>query len=66
MLWNPIDFGYVSAYVAYALVNGDTTGATGDIISVGTQGERDVMEGGVVNLGPLFKFTADNVDDFNF
>ncbi len=66
MLWNPIDFGYVSAYVAYALVNGDITGAVGDVIPVGSHGEREVLEGGVVNLGDLFRFTAENVDDFNF
>ncbi len=66
MLWNPIDFGYVSAYVAYALVTGKTTGAEGDTISVGTQGERTVMANGVVNLGDLFKFTKDNVDNFGF
>ena len=30
-LWNPADLGYLAAFAAQALVNGDITGAEGDV-----------------------------------
>lgn len=37
-LWNPADLGYLAAFAAQALVNGDITGAEGDEFEAGKLG----------------------------
>lgn len=67
-LWNPIDLGRLGAYASIALVNGDTTGATGEKFSAGALGEYvivDAADGGTeIILGPPFKFTPENIDEW--
>ncbi|MDR2182304.1 MAG: rhamnose ABC transporter substrate-binding protein [Treponema sp.] len=67
-LWNPIDVGYLGAYVATALVQGKITGAEGDTFSAGRLGEYTIVkapDGGTeVLLGPPFKFDAANINDW--
>ena len=65
-LWNPEDLGYLAAYAAKALVDGDITGEEGDKFKAGKLGEYTVGADGVVLLGDPFVFNADNIDDFDF
>jgi rhamnose transport system substrate-binding protein len=67
-LWNPIDVGYLGAYVATALVSGKITGAAGDTFTAGRLGNYTIVkapDGGTeVLLGPPFKFDAANINDW--
>ncbi|MCL8025472.1 rhamnose ABC transporter substrate-binding protein [Nocardioides bruguierae] len=65
-LWNPEDLGYLAAYAAKALVDGEITGAEGDSFSAGDLGDYEVGADGTVLLGQPFRFNADNIDDFDF
>jgi rhamnose transport system substrate-binding protein len=65
-LWNPADLGYLAAYAAKALIEGDITGAEGDEFEAGTLGKYTVGENGSVLLGDPYTFNADNIADFNF
>jgi rhamnose transport system substrate-binding protein len=65
-LWNPEDLGYLAAYAAQALANGDIEGQAGDTFEAGELGEYTVEENGTVLLGDPFVFNADNIDDFDF
>lgn len=65
-LWNPEDLGYLAAYVAKALVDGDIKGEEGDTFKAGKLGEYTVGADGEVLLGDPFVFTKDNIGDFNF
>ena len=65
-LWNPGDLGYLAAYAAKALVDGDITGAEGDTFTAGDLGDFTVGADATVLLGDPFKFNADNIGDFNF
>ncbi|HEU4754545.1 MAG TPA: substrate-binding domain-containing protein [Armatimonadota bacterium] len=64
ILWNPVDLGYLTLYVARAtakgeLKEGDTT------FKAGRLGEKQV-KGSVVLLGEPMKFTKDNIDQYDF
>jgi rhamnose transport system substrate-binding protein/rhamnose transport system permease protein len=64
VLWNTLDLGYLTVYVANAL----STGAMkrGDnVISAGRLGNIEVV-GDEVRLGAPFIFNKDNIDRFNF
>lgn len=65
-LWNPADLGYLAAFAAHALVNGDITGAEGDEFEAGKLGSFTVGEGASVLLGDPYVFNADNIADFDF
>jgi rhamnose transport system substrate-binding protein len=65
-LWNPGDLGYLAAYAAKALIDGDITGAEGDEFDAGRLGSYTVGENGTVLLGDPFTFDADNIGDFDF
>jgi len=65
-LWNPDDLGYLAAYTAQALVDGDITGAEGDQFSAGDLGDYTVGADGVVVLGEPFTFDESNIADFDF
>ena len=65
-LWNPKDLGYLAAYAAQALANGDITGDEGDTFTAGDLGEFTVDADHTVLLGDPFKFNKDNIDDFDF
>jgi len=64
-LWNPIDVGYLGAYVATALTSGKITGKEGDKFSAGRLGQYTIVkapDGGTeVLLGPPFKFEPSNI-----
>jgi len=65
-LWNPADLGYLAAYAAKALVDGDITGAEGDSFEAGDLGSFDVGADGTVLLGDPYRFNKDNIGDFDF
>jgi rhamnose transport system substrate-binding protein len=65
-LWNPADLGYLAAYAAKALIEGDITGAEGDKFTAGDLGDYEVGADGVVLLGDPYTFDADNIGDFDF
>jgi rhamnose transport system substrate-binding protein len=65
-LWNPGDLGYLAAYAAKALVDGDITGKEGDKFTAGTLGDFTVGKDGTVLLGDPFVFDAGNIDKFQF
>jgi rhamnose transport system substrate-binding protein len=65
-LWNPADLGYLAAYAAKALVDGDITGKEGDTFEAGRLGEYTVDADGSVLLGEPFVFNAENIGDFDF
>ena len=62
----PGDLGYLAAFAAKALVDGDITGEEGDTFKAGELGEFDVGADANVLLGDPFTFNADNIDDFDF
>ena len=64
VLWNTVDLGYLTIYVAEAVATGkihagDTT------FKAGRLGERKIVDGQVM-LGDILVFTKDNIDKFNF
>lgn len=67
-LWNPIDLGYVSTYMAHGLLTGTLKGEIGAVVNVGRMGERTITEaadGGLeVVLGAPFVFDIDNIDEW--
>ncbi|MGM7668010.1 rhamnose ABC transporter substrate-binding protein [Microbacterium sp. A93] len=65
-LWNPEELGYLSAFAAAALIEGDITGAEGDTFDAGDLGEYTVGADGVVLLGDPYEFNAENIADFDF
>jgi rhamnose transport system substrate-binding protein len=65
-LWNPGDLGYLAAYAAKALVDGDITGKEGDKFAAGDLGDFTVGADGTVLLGDPFVFDAKNIDQFKF
>jgi rhamnose transport system substrate-binding protein len=67
-LWNPIDVGYLGAYVATALTGGKITGKVGDTFTAGRLGNYTIVQapdgGTEVLLGPPFKFDKANINDW--
>jgi rhamnose transport system substrate-binding protein len=65
-LWNPEDLGYLAAFAAKALIDGDITGKEGDKFTAGKLGDYTVGADNTVLLGDPFEFTKDNIGDFDF
>ena len=68
-LWNPIDLGYLNAYISYHMAIGTITGAPGDKFDAGrlgsyTVGNEDGVDNGLIYLGGVFEFNKDNIADF--
>src|SRR2546425_452032 len=80
VLWNPVDLGYVAVYVAQASLMGTLKdNATQAKVPAGRLGTRDAVASleditakgpftlkNVIVLGNPFRFTKDNIDQFNF
>lgn len=64
-LWNPEDLGYLAAYTAHALAEGEIEGE-GDTFEAGRLGEYTVEADNTVLLGEPFVFNADNIGEFDF
>ncbi len=66
-LWNPADLGYLAAYAAKALVDGDITGEEGDKFKAGELGEYTVgADDTVAARRPVRLRQVDNIDKFDF
>ncbi|KAA1424720.1 rhamnose ABC transporter substrate-binding protein [Mumia zhuanghuii] len=65
-LWSPEDLGYLTAFAAKALIDGDIKGDEGDTFEAGKLGEYTVGADNTVILGDPLEFNKDNIDDFNF
>lgn len=67
-LWNPIDLGYVSSYMAHGLLTGELQGEVGEIVNAGRMGDKEITvaaDGGLeVVLGAPFVFDADNIEEW--
>jgi ABC-type sugar transport system substrate-binding protein len=67
-LWNPIDLGYLGAYIVDAMATGKITGAEGDTFNANRLGDYTVTaaaDGGTeVLLGPPFKFDPSNIGEW--
>src|SRR5438034_473839 len=64
ILWNPVDLGYLTLYVARAVARGDLKpGAT--TFHAGRLGDRTI-QGDNVMLGQPVKFTKANIDQYKF
>ena len=64
ILWNAVDLGYLTVQAAAALADGQLTKDTKKL-KAGRLGEVDV-KGDQVLLGPLMKFTKDNIGKYDF
>ena len=65
-LWDVEGLGYLAAFTAKALVDGDIKGDSGDSFEAGKLGSFTVGDDGVVLLGDPTVFNADNIDDYDF
>jgi len=68
-LWNPIDLGYLNAYVVYSLAKKKIDGKPGGEFDAGRLGHYKVepQEGvasGLIYLGSLFRFNKGNIGKF--
>lgn len=64
ILWNPVDLGYLTVYVARTLCDG-TLKPHSKFLVAGRLGKRKV-KGDEVLLGPPMKFTKANIDRYDF
>ncbi|WP_210479568.1 rhamnose ABC transporter substrate-binding protein [Naasia sp. SYSU D00948] len=65
-LWNPEDLGYLAAYAAKALIEGEISGEEGESFEAGDLGEYEVGANATVLLGDPFVFDAENIGEFDF
>ena len=64
ILWNTVDLGYLTVYVAEAIATGKYK-AGDKVIHAGRLGDREVVDGQVL-LGKILIFNKDNIDQFDF
>lgn len=64
VLWNPVDLGYLTVHVARAVKRGDLKPGDSSF-KAGRLGEVEVKEDEVL-LGKPMRFTAENIDQFDF
>jgi rhamnose transport system substrate-binding protein len=66
--WNPIDQGYLTAYIMHHLATGHLTPKAGESFVAGRMGKFTVVDVGGGDLqvfqGPLFQFDATNIDQW--
>ena len=63
LLWKPVDLGYLTVYVADLARKAQMKG---ERIRAGRLGDIQVRDGYEVLLGPPMKFTAENIDQYDF
>jgi rhamnose transport system substrate-binding protein len=67
-LWNPIDQGYLTTYIAHNLAAGTITGKVGETFTAGRMGSYTIVDTGNGDLqvyqGPPFQFNASNIDQW--
>jgi rhamnose transport system substrate-binding protein len=65
-LWDPAHIGMTVATMAYGLERGTITLGEGNTFEVPGLGTMTFLENNLVLVGPLFTFTQENIDDFDF
>ena len=65
-LWNPGDLGYLAAYAAKALADGNITGKEGDKFTAGSLGEYTVGADASCSSVTRSSSTPSNIDEFDF
>jgi len=63
-LWNPIDLGYSSIYIAYKLLQGEFQGKEGEVMKVGRMGEIKIGPDNIAVMSEPYIFDKDNIDKF--
>ena len=67
-LWDPVELGSLSAYVAVSLTDGTITGTVGEVFRAGDMGYYEIQEGilggSEVIAGTLLSFDSDNIDEW--
>ncbi|MEA2782127.1 MAG: rhamnose transport system substrate-binding protein [Rhodospirillaceae bacterium] len=63
-IWNPIDLGYTTTYLAYRLVKGEATGKPGEEIDAGRMGKIKIGDNSEAAMSPPFTFDKSNIDQF--
>lgn len=63
-LWNPVDLGYTSIHILKSLIDGDITGAEGDLVDAGRMGKITIGKDGNAVMGSPFVFNADNISTY--
>lgn len=64
ILWKPVDLGYLTVVVADRIRKGQLKGVTK--FQAGRLKEVQIRDGFEVLLGPPMKFTAENIDQYDF
>jgi len=64
VLWNTIDLGYLTVYVAEALASGKLS--EGDTSITAGRLDQKAIEGDNVILGDIIVFNKENIDDYDF
>jgi rhamnose transport system substrate-binding protein len=65
-LWDPSDIGYLTTYAAKALLDGTITGKEGDTFDGGKLGKYTIGKDGLVVVGSLLEFNAQNIDQYDY
>ncbi|GAB2845824.1 rhamnose ABC transporter substrate-binding protein [Microbacterium insulae] len=65
-LWDPSEVGYLTTYAGKALLDGTITGKEGDTFDAGKLGSYTVGPDGLVLVGELLKFDAENIDEYDY
>lgn len=65
-LWDPSEVGYLTAYAGKALLDGTITGEEGDTFEAGKLGSYTVGPDGLVIVGELLEFNAENIDEYEY
>ncbi len=62
-LWNPIDLGYTSTYITYALIKKQVKGKAGDVVKAGRMGQIKLGDN-VTVMGVPFVFNKSNIAQY--
>lgn len=65
-LWDPSEVGYLAAYAGKALLDGTITGAEGETFEAGKLGTYTIGEDGLIIVGELLEFNAENIDEYEY
>ncbi len=63
-IWNPVDLGYATAYLAYNLATGEAEAEPGAEIGMGRMGTATLDENTEAAMSEPFKYDASNIDEF--
>jgi rhamnose transport system substrate-binding protein len=63
-IWNPVDLGYATAYLAYNLATDAATAEPGAEIDMGRMGTATLDENTEAAMSEPFKYDASNIDEF--